>query len=231
MLTFNAPLLARYCTPPLMSYPGAFGSRRLVGDPQPLQIFTTRGGPWDFFMSGAKVSSISKGPVAFVWKAVAICCAEEPEGKAMAALLTNASSRSCLLSTLLNATLMDSSQATSRCRSSTLPGSFRDSRSLMAAEPFSTERLPRRTWLDASARSRLARAKPMPPLAIFRSQLRAYLGQGTIESSGTLPPVIRMKLFAADAIIVRSKGQRHLGFNIGATLGFQAINDTSELCI
>lgn len=48
----------------------------------------------DFLRSGAKASTINKGPVALVWKHCAICSASGAVGLAMAALLTSASSLS-----------------------------------------------------------------------------------------------------------------------------------------
>lgn len=61
-------------------------------EPAPLVTLTTRGVALDFLRSGAKDSSINRGPVALVWKHCAIFWAIEPGGPAMAALLTSASS-------------------------------------------------------------------------------------------------------------------------------------------
>ena len=55
----------------------------------------------------------------------------------------------CSLSTFLAAAVIVSSLVTSISNSSTVPGSLLDWSSFTAAEPFSTERLPRRTWLES----------------------------------------------------------------------------------
>ena len=70
----------------------------------------------------------------------------------------------CLVSTVLAAAEIDSALETSTSRSSTLPGRLRDWRSFTAASPLETERLPRRTCFEGSARSCEANSKPMPPL-------------------------------------------------------------------
>ncbi len=67
------------------------GSRRIVMEPAPELTLTTRGVALDFLSSGAKNSSINRGPVALVWKHCDICCASGPGTTATAALLTSAS--------------------------------------------------------------------------------------------------------------------------------------------
>ena len=115
-------------------------------EPAPEVTLITRGMPFDFWRSGAKDSSIKRGPVVLVWKACDIFSASEPVGMPMAALLTSASSLiklvsprthcqggeggncrvyaylPCLLSTNFAAAVIDSSLATSTCNSSTVPG-------------------------------------------------------------------------------------------------------------
>jgi hypothetical protein len=58
-----------------------------------------------------------------------------------------------------------SSESTSICTTSAIPGRLRSRRAWAAAEPLVEERLPRRTMLEGDSRRRAARAKPMPLFA------------------------------------------------------------------
>ena len=79
----------------------------------------------------------------------------------------------CSLSTALAAAATESSLDTSTCTSSTVPDKCWDCSSLTALSPFSIERDPRRTWLEASASSWRASSKPMPLLATIRKSVLA----------------------------------------------------------
>ena len=70
-------------------------------EPPPEVTFTMRGVCLDFLRSGAKASTIRKGPVALVWKHCAIASAVEVEIVPTAALLTSASSLKELVSTIV----------------------------------------------------------------------------------------------------------------------------------
>lgn len=136
--------------------------------PAPEETFTILGTPSLFFKRGANASTTNSGPVAFVRKHISSCSDIVPEGMATAALLTKASRRPYLSETNLAASVMDLSEVTSMCKSSTVPRDgvllWRIFRSWTALEPFSIERLPRRMWLFGEAeRSWEQSSWPMPP--------------------------------------------------------------------
>jgi hypothetical protein len=137
-------------------------------DPAPLVTFTIRGVFADLSSSGTNVSTMKVGPVAFVWKAAFMPWNNDVSANSLpviAALLTRASRRPYFSSTVFTAAMIEDSLLTSICSNTTSPGSLRAFRSLMAASPFSIERLPRRIKYLMSLRSWDTSSKPIPPFA------------------------------------------------------------------
>ncbi len=158
----------------------------------------TRGVPMDFRRRGTKASVSSSGAVELVWKLRAILSAMVPWSfQPMAALLTRASRlvvrgisgtaanslggrsrlahRPYVLSTWLATLLTESSLATSRISSSTVPCNPLDWSSSIAMSPFSADRQPSSTCLLLSASSSPASSKPMPLFAEGRCQRSVFV--------------------------------------------------------
>lgn len=85
-----------------------------------------------------------------------------------------------------------SSEATSSCMKSAVPGKASAFTFASAASPFSCDRLPSKTVLETSERSRQASAKPIPPFAGYKQSFSIQKSTAGTRRSPYLPPVIKM---------------------------------------